>query len=89
MWSANVAQGKELSISGISATNLAKEFGTPAFIMDEADFRARAKAWDEALKNSFGASAGTVYYAAKAFICTEVARWVNLQLPLLEESIRQ
>ncbi|CAB4709013.1 unannotated protein [freshwater metagenome] len=77
MWSANVAQGKELSISGISATNLAKEFGTPAFIMDEADFRARAKAWDEALKNSFGASAGTVYYAAKAFICTEVARWVK------------
>jgi len=77
MWSANVAQGKELSISGISATNLAKEFGTPAFIMDEADFRARAKAWDEALKNSFGATAGTVYYAAKAFICTEVARWVK------------
>ena len=29
------------------------------------------------MKESFGTNAGTVYYAAKAFICTEVARWIN------------
>ena len=77
MWSSNVLTGKELSISGISATALAQEFATPAFIMDEADFRARAISWDDALKRAFGENAGTVYYAAKAFLCTEVARWIK------------
>jgi len=77
MWSSHVKTGSELSISSISATALAKEFGTPAFIMDEADFRDRAVAWNTALNNAFGSNAGTVYYAAKAFICVEVARWIK------------
>ena len=77
MWSSNVLTGKELSISGISASALAQEFATPAFIMDEADFRTRAISWDDALKSAFGENAGTVYYAAKAFLCTEVARWIK------------
>jgi diaminopimelate decarboxylase len=77
MWSANVSTDKELSISGITATALAKEFSTPAFIMDEADFRARANSWNNALNAGFGENAGAVYYAAKAFICTEVARWIK------------
>ena len=39
MWSQSVDRsGAELSISGISASSLAKDFGTPAFILDEADF---------------------------------------------------
>lgn len=77
MWSSSVTTGAELSISGISATNLAKEFGTPTFFIDEADFRARALAWNDALKVAFGDKAGTVYYASKAFSCTEVARWIK------------
>ena len=77
MWSSHVKTGAELTISSIPATVLAKEFGTPAFIMDEADFRDRAAAWNTALNNAFGSNAGTVYYAAKAFICVEVARWIK------------
>ena len=77
MWSSHVKTGAELTISSISASALAKEFGTPAFIMDEADFRERASAWNTALNNAFGSNAGTVYYAAKAFICVEVARWIK------------
>jgi len=77
MWSSHVKTGPELTISSISATALAKEFGTPAFIMDESDFRDRAVAWNAALNNAFGSNAGTVYYAAKAFICVEVARWIK------------
>lgn len=78
MWSTSVDRsGYELSIAGITATALAKEFGTPAFILDEADFQWRAQAWNAELKASFGDQAGNVYYAAKAFICTEVARWIN------------
>jgi diaminopimelate decarboxylase len=77
MWSSSVTTGAELSISGISAKDLAQEFGTPTFFIDEADFRARALAWNSALKEAFGDKAGTVYYASKAFTCTEVARWIK------------
>lgn len=77
MWSSSVTTGAELSIAGISAKDLAKEFGTPTFFIDEADFRARALAWNAALKEAFGDKAGTVYYASKAFACTEVARWIK------------
>ena len=77
MWSSSVTTGAELSIAGINAKTLAKEFGTPTFFIDEADFHERALAWDKALKDAFGSNAGTVYYASKAFICTEVARWIK------------
>ena len=77
MWSSSVTTGAELSIAGISAKTLAQEFGTPTFFLDEADFRERARAWDKALNDAFGPHAGTVYYASKAFICTEVARWIK------------
>ena len=77
MWSSSVKTGSELSIAGITAKQLAKDFGTPTFFIDEADFRARAMAWNDALKEAFGDKAGTVYYASKAFSCTEVARWIK------------
>ena len=63
MWPSNVAFTNELSISGIPASQLAHEFGTPAFIMDEADFRVRATKWNSALVSAFGENSGTVYYA--------------------------
>ena len=77
MWSSSVKTGSELSIAGITAKQLAKDFGTPTFFIDEADFRARALAWNDALKEAFGDKAGTVYYASKAFSCTEIARWIK------------
>ena len=77
MWSSSVTTGAELSIAGVSAKDLAKDFGTPTFYIEEADFRARALAWNTALKEAFGDKAGTVYYASKAFTCTEVARWIK------------
>ncbi len=77
MWSSHVKIGTELSIASIPASQLAKEFGTPAFIMDEGDFRTRATEWNSALHAAFGEQAGNVYYAAKAFICVEVARWIK------------
>lgn len=77
VWSSSVSfENGHLHLGGISVASLASEFGTPTFFMDEADFRNRASAWGQALANTFGENAGTVYYAAKAFICVEVARWV-------------
>ena len=78
MWSKNVTfTDGELHLSGISAAKLAREFGTPAFFIDEEDFKNRAVGWNQALQDQFGADAGDVYYAAKAFISIAVAKWVK------------
>ena len=66
-----------LTIGGCSTNELAEKFGTPAFIFDESDFKDRAIQWRESLERHFGDHAGTVYYAAKAFISKEVTRWVE------------
>ena len=77
VFSSNSAmQNGELVIAGIKATSLAKEFGTPLFVLDEADFLTRAKSWKEALVKNFDGNAGEVYYAAKSFVSVEVAKMV-------------
>jgi diaminopimelate decarboxylase len=47
------------------------EHGTPVFLLDEADLRRRCRDYREA----FGGA--MVFYAAKAFLCAAVARWVQ------------
>lgn len=77
LWSKNISiKDGELHCAGISATALAAEFKTPTFFLDEDDFRSRALTWNSELSKAFGPQAGRVYYAAKAFICVEVARWI-------------
>jgi diaminopimelate decarboxylase len=78
MWSRAISfdQG-HLTLSGLSARDLATQFGTPTFFIDEDHFRDRTRAWSKSLDLHFGESAGEVYYAAKAFICTDVARWIK------------
>mgnify|MGYP000033987858 CR=1 FL=1 len=77
MWSKNSSlEGGVLSLSGIPAAQLAKDFGTPTFFLDEDAFRSRSLAWHDGLQSQFGPSAGTIYYAAKSFICTAVAQWI-------------
>ncbi|MDX6329684.1 MAG: diaminopimelate decarboxylase [Streptomycetaceae bacterium] len=59
-------------VGGLDVRHLAEEFGTPAYILDEADFRARCRAWKEA----FGTGAD-VFYAGKAFLSRAVVRWLQ------------
>jgi len=59
-------------IAGIKLTDLAQEYGTPAIIIDEDDFRSRCQETAVA----FGGGAN-VHYAAKAFLCSEIARWID------------
>lgn len=78
IWSANSTfNNGELTLSGIPASQLAKEFGTPTFFLDEAAFRARAISWRDGLKAEFGDKAGNVFYASKAFTCTALAHWIS------------
>ena len=78
MWSENISfSDGQLHLAGISATDLAKEFGTPTFFLDEEAFRTRATSWRDGLKAEFGDKAGHVFYASKAFTCTALAHWIS------------
>ena len=61
----------EATISGVPITEIAETFGTPAFVMDEEDFRTRCRR----LARAFGGG-HFVHYASKAFLSKTVARWV-------------
>jgi diaminopimelate decarboxylase len=67
-----------LEVGGVDVRDLAAEHGTPAYVLDEADFRTRAVAFRDAFQHAFVDLCGgaDVYYACKAFVCTEVARWL-------------
>jgi diaminopimelate decarboxylase len=70
-----------LSIAGVSAAQLKREFGTPLYVVDEQQVRAhaqRALAAFRSAADSHGVTA-RVYYAGKAFLCTEVVRWVTAE----------
>jgi diaminopimelate decarboxylase len=59
-------------IAGVALTDLAQEYGTPLFVIDEDDFRSRCKE----IAAAFGGGQN-VSYAAKAFLCSEIARWID------------
>jgi diaminopimelate decarboxylase len=61
-----------LEIGGCDAVELAREFGTPAYIVAEQDLRARARAYVEALAARHDDY--DVLFASKAFPCTAVYR---------------
>ena len=67
-----------LVIAGVDAAELAARFGTPLYVTDEAQVRARAGRVRDAFGSAFAAVGASVavYYAGKAFLSTEVARWV-------------
>ena len=60
--------GGRLSIGGCDAVELAREFGTPLYVVAEDDLRARAREFRAAMGD------GEVVFASKAFPCTAVLR---------------
>ena len=81
VWSRNAARSAsgELTIAGVSATALVEQFGTPVYVVDEADVKSRAAGIRESFDREFArvGSSAKVYYAGKAFLSIEVARWVT------------
>jgi diaminopimelate decarboxylase len=68
----------ELEFAGVPASELAAQFGTPLYVVNEDSFRARArhaKAVIERLAAAHGTTA-KVYYASKALLTAEVASWI-------------
>ncbi|WAA67541.1 diaminopimelate decarboxylase [Microbacterium oxydans] len=80
VWPASAVRDAEgaLDIAGISATTLARTYGTPLLVLDEDEVRGRARRFQVAFDRAAADNGTTaqVYYAGKAFLCTTVARWV-------------
>ena len=60
LWSDGVSKDDDgvLTVAGLSVTEIAEQVGTPAYVVDEADLRARARAFADAF------AGWDVYYAA-------------------------
>ena len=59
-----------VTLAGVSVRDLAETYGTPLFVVDEDDFRSRCRD----MRGAFGSA--RIHYASKAFLCSEIARWV-------------
>ena len=71
LWSSTARKvDGDLSVGGVALADLVAAHNTPAYVLDEADFRARARAFGDAFSDY------DVFYAGKAFLCTTVARWI-------------
>ena len=58
-----------LAIGGLDVLELAAQYGTPLYIMDEDNIRQNLNAYQEAMRVNFGVGNFAVAYASKAF-CT-------------------
>lgn len=62
-----------LEIGGCSLTEIAREFKTPAYVMDENEIRKNCQVYLRAMEEYYGGN-GMVLYASKALSCKEIYR---------------
>ncbi|WP_062297686.1 diaminopimelate decarboxylase [Demequina maris] len=83
VFSRTVTRGEDgaLSVGGVDVRELAGRFGTPLYVVDEEDMRARAAAFRDSFTTAFGRHGAKVdvYYASKAFLSSKVARWMRAE----------
>jgi diaminopimelate decarboxylase len=60
----------EISVGGLRLSTPAAAYGTPAYVVDEADIRYRCRTYVAAFPG------GEVAYAGKAFLCRAMAQWI-------------
>ncbi len=73
VWPASTARHDrgDLAVGGVSLAEIADRFGTPVYILDEGEVRARCRTYRDAFPEA------EVLYAAKAFLCRAMAHWVE------------
>ena len=62
-----------LTVGGMDTVELAKEYGTPLYIMDEGLIREHCRSFKESMDKYYGGH-GLVCYASKAFCCKAMCR---------------
>ncbi|MBQ1071765.1 diaminopimelate decarboxylase [Micromonospora sp. C31] len=72
LWPRNVTRGGDgaLAVAGLGVRDIAAEFGTPVYVLDEDDLRSRCRDFRT------GFAGADVYYAGKAFLCRAVVRMI-------------
>ncbi|MEE1795207.1 diaminopimelate decarboxylase [Streptomyces sp. BE308] len=75
LWPASAQPGPEgdVAVGGVSLTEAADRFGTPLYVLDEGEVRRRCRTY----RAAFPPAEADVVYAAKAFLCRAVVRWVR------------
>lgn len=80
VWPASAARDAQgrLVIGGVDAATLAARYGTPLYVLDEGEVRARAARTRAAFERAAASidTDVTLYYAGKAFLSTAIVRWV-------------
>ncbi|MFJ4840844.1 diaminopimelate decarboxylase [Streptomyces sp. NPDC088746] len=69
--SARLAPRGDVAVGGVSLVEAAERFGTPVYLLDEGEVRDRCRAYVRAFPDT------DVVYAAKAFLCRALLRWVR------------
>src|SRR4051812_16925414 len=72
LWPRTVTRAADgaLAVAGLGVAELAAEFGTPVYVLDEDDLRSRCREFRAAFTDA------DVYYAGKAFLCRAVVRMI-------------
>lgn len=80
LWSANVGKDADglLTVAGHRATDLARTYGSPLYVLDVDDLRERARGFVAAFSSAFDAvgTQARAYYAGKALLTSAIAQWV-------------
>jgi diaminopimelate decarboxylase len=73
LWPCTVSRTEAgfLQVGGLSVVDLAAEYGTPAYVLDEDDLRARCREFAAAFGDA------DVYYAGKSFLCRAVVKVID------------
>lgn len=65
-----------LSVCGCDTVQLADQFGTPLYVMDENQIRSNCRSYQSSFERHYKGK-GMAIYASKAFNCKEICRIVN------------
>ncbi|MFY4718877.1 diaminopimelate decarboxylase [Streptomyces sp. LaBMicrA B280] len=73
VWPASTTEPRagDLAVGGVPLAEAADRFGTPVYVLDEAEVRDRCRTYRHAFPDA------EVLYAAKAFLCRAMARWMD------------
>jgi diaminopimelate decarboxylase len=69
--SARDATRGDVKVGGVALADIAQQFGTPVYVLDEDEVRGRCRLYREAFPDT------AIMYAAKAYLCRAVATWVR------------
>ncbi len=71
LWPASATEPRPgaLTVGGVPLTDIADRFGTPVYVLDEAEVRDRCRTYRNAFPDA------EILYAAKAFLCRAMAHW--------------